>query len=38
MEMGPRTFMALVRLVHVAPTVEGLIDRAIVQRTRLGNG
>ena len=36
--MGPRTFMSRVRMVHVAPTVEGLIDRAIVQRTRLGNG
>ena len=36
--MGPRAFMSRVRMVHVAPTVEGLIDRAIVQRTKLGNG
>ena len=36
--MGPRAFMSRVRMVNVAPTVEGLIDRAIVQRTRLGNG
>ena len=33
--MGPRAFMARIRMVHVDPTVDGLIDRAIVQRTRL---
>ncbi len=37
-EMGPRAFMTRLSLVNVDPTVEGLIDRAIVQRTRLGNG
>ena len=37
-EMGPRSFMTRLLLVNVDPTVEGLIDRAIVQRTRLGNG
>ena len=36
-EMGPRAFMTRVRMLHVDPTVEGLIDRAIIQRTRLGN-
>ena len=35
--MGPRAFMTRLRLINVDPTVEGLIDRAIVQRTRLGN-
>jgi len=33
-EMGPCAFMTRI----VDQTVEGLIDRAIVQRTRLGNG
>lgn len=37
-EMGPRAFMTRLSLVNVDTTVEGLIDRAIVQRTRLGNG
>ena len=37
-EMGPRAFMTRIDMRHVDPTVEGLIDRAIVQRTRLGNG
>lgn len=35
--MGPRAFMTRIRIRHVNPTVEGLIDRAILQRTRLGN-
>ena len=37
-EMGPRAFMTRIDMRNVDPTVEGLIDRAIVQRTRLGNG
>lgn len=35
--MGPRAFMTRIRMRNVDPTVEGLIDRAIVQRTRLGS-
>lgn len=34
--LGPRAFMSRIRMIHVDPTVEGLIDRAILQRTRLG--
>ncbi len=37
-EMGPRAFMTRIEMRNVDRTVEGLIDRAIVQRTRLGNG
>lgn len=37
-EMGPRAFMTRIEMRNVDPTVEGLIDRAIVQRTRIGNG
>ena len=37
-EMGPRSFMTRLSLTNVDPTVEGLIDRAIIQRTRLSNG
>ena len=37
-DMGPRAFMTRIEMRHVDPTVGGLIDRAIVQRTRLGNG
>ena len=37
-KMGPRAFMKKIRMLNVDPTVEGLIDRAIVQRTQLGNG
>ena len=37
-EMGPRAFMTRIEMHHVDPTVEGLIDSAIVQRTKLGNG
>ena len=37
-EMGPRAFMSRIKMRNVDPTVEGLIDRAIMQRTRLGNG
>ena len=36
--LGPRAFMSRIRMIHVDPTVEGLIDRAILQRTRLGHG
>ncbi len=35
--MGPRAFMTRIRLVNVDLTVEGLIDRAILQRSRLGH-
>jgi len=35
---GPRTFMTRIEMRNVDPMIEGLIDRAIVQRTRLGNG
>ncbi len=37
-EMGPRAFMTRIEMRNVNPTVEGLIDRAIVQRTKLSNG
>ena len=37
-EMGLRAFMTRIQMHNVDPTVEGLIDRAIMQRTRLGNG
>ena len=37
-EMGPRSFMKNLEIRNADPTVEVLIDRAIVQRTRLGNG
>ena len=37
-DMGPRNFMKRIDFRNVDPTVEGLIDRAIVQRTKLGNG
>ena len=37
-DMGPRNFMKRIDFRNVDPTIEGLIDRAIVQRTRLGNG
>ena len=37
-ELGPRSFMTRIELRNVDKTVEGLIDRAILQRTRLGNG
>ena len=36
--LGPRSFMSRIQMRNVDPTVEGLIDRAILQRTRLGNG
>lgn len=35
--MGPRSFMTRIHMRNVDPTVDGLIDRAILQRTRLGN-
>ena len=34
-ELGPRVFMSRIVLRNVDPTIDGLIDRAIVQRTRL---
>ena len=37
-DMGPRAFMTRIEMRNVDPTVEGLIDRAIMQRTQLGNG
>lgn len=37
-EMGPRAFMKQILMRNVDVTVEGLIDRAIMQRTKLGNG
>lgn len=37
-EMGPRAFMKQITMRNVDLTVGGLIDRAIVQRTKLGNG
>ena len=37
-KLGPRSFMSRIQMRNVDPTVEGLIDRAILQRTRLGNG
>ena len=36
--LGPRGFMRRIEIVKAAPTVEGLIDRAILQRAKLGNG
>ena len=36
-DLGPRAFMSRIVLRNVAPTIDGLIDRAIVQRTKLGN-
>ena len=36
--MGPCAFMARIRMRNVAPTVGGLIDGAIAQRTELDNG
>lgn len=37
-KMGPLAFMARIAMRNVDPTVQGLIDRAVVQRTQLGNG
>lgn len=37
-DMGPRNFMKRIDFRNVDPTLEGLIDRAIVQRTKLSNG
>ncbi len=36
-DLGPRAFMSRIVLRNVDPTIDGLIDRAIVQRTKLGN-
>ena len=38
LDMGPRSFMTRIEIRNVDPTVEGLIDRAIMQRAQLGNG
>ncbi len=38
MQMGPRAFMSRITMRNVDTTVNGLIDRAIVQRTKLDNG
>jgi hypothetical protein len=35
-ELGPMTFMRAAEIRNVAPTVQALIDRAILQRTRTG--
>lgn len=36
-QLGPRAFMTRIRMQNVDPTIEGLIDRAILQRTKLGD-
>ena len=36
-DMGPCAFMTRIGMRDAVPTVESLIDRAIVQRTKLGN-
>lgn len=33
-QMGPRAFMSRIQIRNANPTIEGLIDRAILQRTR----
>ena len=35
--IGPTEFMRRIEILNADPTVQGLIDRAIVQRTRIGN-
>ena len=37
-ELRPYGFMTRIKMCNADPTVKGLIDRAIMQRTRLGNG
>lgn len=37
-DMGFRTFTRRIEMRNVDPIVDGLIDRAIEQRTKLGNG
>ncbi len=37
-DMGPRNFMKRIDFRNADATIEGLVDRAIVQRTKLGNG
>lgn len=37
-KMGPGAFMRRIEMRNANPIVDGLIDRAIVQRTRLDNG
>ena len=36
-DLGPRAFMSRIVLHNVNSTIDGLIDRAIVQRTKTGN-
>ena len=38
LEMGLMEFTTRIRILNAVPTVKGLIDRAVEQRTRLGNG
>ena len=37
-QMGPSAFMTRIEMRNVDSTVKGLIDRAIMQRTKFGNG
>ena len=37
-QMGPCAFMTRIEMRNVDSTVAGLIDRAIMQRTKLGDG
>ena len=37
-DLGPLTFANRIEIRNANPNIRGLIDRAIVQRTRLGNG
>ena len=37
-DLGPLTFANRIEIRNATPNIRGLIDRAIVQRTRLGNG
>lgn len=37
-DLGPMTFANRIEIRNANPNIRGLIDRAIVQRTRLGNG
>ena len=38
LQLGPRSFMTRIMLHNVHPRIDGLIDRAIILRTRNGNG
>lgn len=37
-DMGFRAFAQRIKMCNVDPTIDGLIDRAIAQRSKLGNG